>query len=275
MCPINFVKMVCTMKDLSKFSGGMVPSVKNGMVSVRGWDPVELKVYDAAHLTKFEKLKSVSITGMPHALNLDTLEKVGPLESLALEVFKLDPINILECIDPSELRFLWLSNTAPSKLDLGVLTRFPKLQELTISGQRKNLEAVGQLETLKRLTIGLVAKSGCGFLSGLKRLEVLQLLLGGQEDISNIQCPSLKELEVVRVCGLNELGDLSRFPKLESLRVENQPRLTCLRASRPMQKLADVTVFSCPNITRFEGGGNLPKLRDYKSDDTPLFLPIA
>ncbi len=263
------------MKDLSKFSGGMVPRVKHGMVSVRGWDPNKFQVYDAEHLSDVENLKSVSITGMPHALNLDALAQVGPLESLELEIFQLDPVDILERIDPSELRFLRLSNTAPNKLDLGVLPRFSKLEELTISGQRKNLQSVGQLETLKRLTIGLVAKSGCDFLSGLKNLEVLKLLLGGQGDIGNVHCPSLKELEVVRVRGLSDLGDLSRFPNLQGLRIENQPRLTCLHASRPMQNLTAITVFSCPKITRFIGGNNLPNLRDYESYDTPLILPVA
>jgi hypothetical protein len=155
-----------------------------------------------------------------------------------------------------------------------VLDRFPKLEELTISGQKKNLQAVGRVASLKRLTIGLVTKIGCAFLSDLKDLEELKLLLGGQEDISDIRCPSLKKLEVVRVRGLNRVGDLGRFPKMQNLRIENQPRLTGLEASLAMQHLTDLTVFSCPNITCFEGVENLPTLQRFESHDTPLSLPV-
>jgi hypothetical protein len=61
---------------------------------------------------------------------------------------------------------------------------------------------------------------------------------------------------------------------MQNLRIENQPRLTGLEASLAMQHLTDLTVFSCPNITCFEGVENLPTLQRFESHDTPLSLPV-
>ena len=227
---------------------------------IRGWLPdAEQPFYDANHLLTLPKVDTVHISGTPHAYNLDALTKIGPLRQLHLEIYRIDQIDILERIDASELHSLHLEDTAPKKLDLRVLKRFKKLEYLFIR-QEKNLCAVGDVPSLKRLKIHLIAKTPCDFVSKLSNLESLSLLLGAQRDIRAITLPRLKELEIVRVRYLEELGDLARFPMLQKLQIENQPRLTRLHASSAMEHFRELSAFGCPKLEVFEGLQNLVAL---------------
>lgn len=249
------------------------PTVTGTAVQIRGWLPdAEQPFYDANHLLTLPKVDAVHISGTPHAHNLDALTKIGPLKQLHLEIYQIDQIDILERIDPSKLVSLHLEETAPRKLDLAVLKRFKKLENLFVR-QEKNLSAVGDIPSLRKLTIRLMAKTPCDFISRLSNLEDLSLLLGAHKDIRGVNAPNLKRLETVRVRYLEELGDLARFPNLQRLEIENQPRLTNLRASSVMGDFRELTAYGCPKLKAFEGLQNLVALEKLDARGSQLKLP--
>lgn len=248
------------------------PTVAGTSVRIRGWLPgAEQPFYDANHLLTVPKLDSVHISGTPHAHNLDALTKVGPLKRLHLEIYNIDQVDILERIDASELVTLTLVDTAPKRLDLSTLKRFTKLETLNIRHE-KNLSAIGEVTSLKKLDVRLLSRVPCDFISELPNLQELNLTLGAHRDISAILSPRLRRLEVTQVRYLEELGDLARFPALEKLFIQNQPRITKLRASHRMDAFREFVAHGCPALETFEGMHNLTNLRKLDARGSPLRL---
>ena len=115
---------------------------------------------------------------------------------------------------------------------------------------------------------GIGKRTSLDFVSEMPRLRSLSVALGGRASIAQIEAPGLRELAVIRVQGLVELGDLSRFQELTSLAVEDQAShraSTVLGARLEARNAANPQLQGAPTARRARGAlsvGAAPHLGD-------------
>ena len=159
------------------------------------------------------------------AKNWEHFEGLPDLRSLNFGILEVADKKILKRLVHQNLETLILSQTRTKALDLQYLEQGQNLQELRLFGHRKNISSISTLNTLRTLKFSPSVRDNYPYLSQLANLEHLEFLLGGSENIDEISSTSLKTLKFVQVKFLQNLGDLSRFPNLEMIEVENQPLL--------------------------------------------------
>jgi hypothetical protein len=119
---------------------------------------------------------------------------------------------------------------------------------------------------------GIGRSVSLGFVSEIPHLASLSVGGGGRVSIAEIEAPELKELRVIRVQGLAELGDLSRFPELTFLVIQDQIRLEGLRFSKPGTKLERLRIINCQAMTELTGLEALPRLEELRISRTAFNL---
>jgi len=131
----------------------------------------------------------------------------------------------------------------PDELDR--LARFTSLNSLHLEGplrgKVKDPEVLGTLAALRSLSLRSVTLADLSVLAPLQALEAFALMLGGTTDLEALAgLPRLARLDVARVRGLEDvrvLGDLTSF---ESLKVQDQPRVTQFPSLRRLERLRDL-----------------------------------
>jgi hypothetical protein len=79
----------------------------------------------------------------------------------------------------------------------------------------------------------------------------LTLILGGRETLHALAHPGVRHLEVLRVRGFTEF-DLSLFPQLEKLDVEDQLDFKCLELEQATL-LRRLSIWNCKNFRELRG----------------------
>lgn len=213
----------------------------------------EGQVFDGAVLRRLADAACVSVDCMAHARNLDSLAHLGNLQELSLGVFELDDVNVLAHCNAASLRLLSLSETRRRAINLAPLARCTALETLYLSGETKNMEVLCDLPRLHDLTLSSFRKKDdIAFVSHLAHLATLRMILGGRASIADLAAPLLEDLWVIRVRGLEDLGDLARFPRLRHVMVEDQIRLHQLRVA-PNPALEEIEILHCKNFQRIDG----------------------
>lgn len=228
------------------------------------------EVFDGAVLRRLPDAMCVSLDCLTHACNLDTLSHIEDLQELRLGVFELDVSEVLAYCNPNSMKKLSLGETRKRNIDLSNLARFEALESLHSTGETKNITSICELPLLQDLSLSSFRKKDdITFVSHLAQLVSLRLMLGGRANISALVAPALESLEVVRVQGLEDLGDLKRFERLRHLKVEDQLRLTSIRVA-PNPALQDIAILNCKNFQRIEGLDALPVLSSLRYYQTAV-----
>ncbi|MEG2032582.1 MAG: hypothetical protein RR376_18200, partial [Janthinobacterium sp.] len=158
------------------------------------------------------------------------------------------------------LEYLSLGETRKANIDLAPLRHWPRLAQLHTTGHVKNIAAITALPALTKLSLSQIkSKDAVDFISAMPALTRLRFILGGRTSIAHVTAPLLEELEVVRVRGLEDLGDLGRFPRLRRLSVEDQIKLAELRLGEN-PTLAWLVLRNCKTLERLAGIASLPAL---------------
>jgi len=116
------------------------------------------------------------------------------------------------------VKVLWLDNDDRTELDFSL---FPKIEKL-ISRERKGIDKVGDVKTIKDLTLAGLKRNG--FKSGvaLKTIERLRIIKTPLEDISFLaECEQLVSLELLEMRKIEDLDVVSRLKNLKHLRIES------------------------------------------------------
>ncbi len=170
-----------------------------------------------------------------------------------------DP-GVLDYFNPTSLKSLILGDTRNCNIDLGNLSNFVELEEFHTTGHTKNISTICSLPSLKNLSLSSIKKKDdIGFISSIPALKALRLILGGRASIAEITSVQLQSLEIIRVQGLEDVGDLGRFEKLERLLIEDQIRLAEIKVG-PNPSLRDMKIINCKTLSRISGIGTLDAL---------------
>lgn len=108
------------------------------------------------------------------------------------------------------------------------------------------------------------------FVSKIQSLKRLVIILGGRTDISEIQHSSLEDLEILRVLGFSDFDNLSAFPSLLSLAIEDQIRLESIRFTPSNKKIQSFRIFNYKTLHNLEGLEHLTELKSIRIGTTSL-----
>ncbi|MBB5367397.1 MULTISPECIES: hypothetical protein [unclassified Janthinobacterium] len=215
-------------------------------------------------------VSSLSIDFHQHALHLEALGGMPRLRRLRLGVYELAQTDILQLENLQGLDYLYLDETAKNNLDLAPLRHFSQLSSLHIDGHSQQIATLASLPALKELSLYRIkSKVGLDFVSDINHLEALRLQLGGRTSIQEIDAPLLHKLEVLRVRGLEALGDMGRFPLLRKLWVEDQAKLAKIEFSNN-RALEQVHLHTCKTLVTLDGLNSLAALRQLSVSETML-----
>lgn len=221
--------------------------------------------FDCSHLAHLRDLASLSLDCLSRVDALHEIESLERLSSLSLGIFELTEGAVLETPNLRRLSALILGETRKSVFDLASLGNYSNLTHLRVCGHTKNLPVLANLQSVRELWLNSIPrKSSVSFISEMRGLRSLHVYLGGRESIAEVFVPSLEVLEVVRVLGLRDIGNLSRFPALRRLLVEDQVQLEQLTFGRENAELEVVHLYNCKSLRALPGIGETPRLGEMR-----------
>ncbi|MDO8041011.1 hypothetical protein [Janthinobacterium sp. SUN137] len=236
-------------------------------IRIYGYDP---RVFDARILRALPHVASLSIDYHRQAIHLEALGELRHLKRLSLGVYELAQADILQLKSLRGLEYLHLGESAKNNIDLAPLRHYTHLASLVLEGHHQRIDTLAGLPALHELSLYRIKnKVPLDFISEMGRLDRLLLQLGGRESLAHIEAPLLKKLEVIRVRGLETLGDIGRFPLLQALWVEDQIKLRqiALGANSVLERL---DLHTCKTLDSLPGLATLPALRQLSASETML-----
>jgi hypothetical protein len=140
---------------------------------------------------------------------------------------------------------------------------------LIVCGHTKNINSISELIDLQYLGLNSISKVKLEFINSLKKLKTLKFVLGGRENLDEIEPNNIEELEIIRVRGFNSLKNISNFSSLKTLLIEDQIKMKELEFDKPIPDLTDFKLINCKTFKKLSGIANLSslnQLRVYKTD---------
>jgi hypothetical protein len=249
-------------------------------ISAEFEDEIEVRFYghyggnfDASTLAELPDPRWVSIDCLTAITNEQQIAKLPLLNRLSFGVYRFDKPKFLETINLSQLKRLSLGETAKRNFDLGPLRRSLKLHTLWLEGHTNNVEVLFSLPALEKLTLRAFPKhKNLQFLSGAVGLRSLELILGGRSSFDEFSHAALEELSVIRVRGLETLGSLNRFPRLQRLQIEDQLQIQSIDLAGA--SLRKVLLLNCKGLTGVDGIESLSDLSELRVSRTKLDLEL-
>jgi protein phosphatase 1 regulatory subunit 7 len=218
--------------------------------------------FDFKTLTHLTNVKSLLVDCLTSAKNIESLASLNNLQKLSLGVYELKETEILNYPNLKTLKELIITDTKTKALNLEYLSEYKKLKVLFSCGHQKNIKTIGELTQLEHLSLHSSSKITLDFINKLKKVKTLSLMLGGKENINEIDNPNIEELEIIRVRGFNDLGDISRFPNLKKLHIEDQIKLEQINFKTSLPKLKSFKLLNCKTFNELTGLINLPQLEE-------------
>ncbi len=224
--------------------------------------------FDFKTLLSLPNVKCLYVDCLTNALNLETLAQLKKLEKLSLGVFELKEMEILDLPNLKNLSELILTETRSGALNLDYLKDYKNLRLLIVGGHTKNIDSIGKASKLNFLSFNSIKKTPVPFVNELKDLRTLKFILGGREDIREIESNEIENLEIIRVRGFKDLGSLSSFRNLRMLLVEDNIQIKKIHFDNTLRQLRDVKILNCQglnSITGIKELTSLEQLRIYKT----------
>lgn len=225
--------------------------------------------FNGTILNNLPDVKKLSLDCLQMIRNEEILLDLEYLTSLHFGVFEFDRPEFLAKLDLRRLKTLILSENRKRNLDLTSLSTCLALENLNVHGHFKGLDAIVGLSNLRKITLGSLTKAkSIAFLRDVPKLEGLTLILGGRSGIAEFASDTLQTLQILRVRGLESLGDLSRFPSLRNLRIEDQIQLKSLELTGV--QLERLSLYNCKALARLTGLDHQARLCEFWSSKVDL-----
>lgn len=247
-------------------------AARGATLEIRFYDHFE-EEFDATVLDSLTEIRNLSIDGLPSVRHPEAVGRLPKLTSLRFGPRRIGDSKVLGALGVQRLTHFTLSGTPTPTIDLAPLADAHSLRWLRLLGHGKNTEAVGGVTSLIELAIQPSAKFSLEFMNRLVSLETLKFVLGSAPSIEPIaSLLSLRDLSFRQVRGLEELGDLERFPRLRRLQVIDQPKIEGLRVGARNAALEHLYLYSVPRLHTIAGFSALPAVKSLFAYDSRLDL---
>ena len=225
--------------------------------------------FDCKWLRHLPDVRSLNLDCLTAVANIGELANLPPLEEFAFGVFEADDPGLLRTRCLTGVRRLTLAGSRKSNVDLAPLADYANLEELFINSHATNIQCLGQHRRIKQLSLASMArKHSLRFVQKMSDLRQLLLILGGRDNASELAHPDLTKLQILRVRGFAEI-DMSHFPKLQQLRIEDQIQLRTLDLKKP-SSLQSLWIFNCKSLSELVGLRQAGHLENLFVNDAPV-----
>ena len=188
----------------------------------------------------------LTLNGFGAEENLDCLEFLNNTKSLSVDMFKNKEIENIN-------KYLQLEHLAIGGQGLSIksISEQIGLSSLFVFDKLKDIETIGKLVNLKKLTISRMTLKSLDFLTSLKKLKELNFMLGSATDYEKLfEIGELKKLSFTRVRQLKKehLLVLNKMKYLNELTFDTQPNLFDL--DWLTDKSINAEVINCKNLKK-------------------------
>lgn len=226
--------------------------------------------FDCTHLKHLPFVKNLHLNCLNTVENFDALRHLEHLRRLNIGVFELKQPDFLSWPNLHGISDLCLSESRKSNIDLKFLSGFEGLTTLFLNGHVKNIATIGQLSKINELSLSITSKVSIAFLNQLPQLRKLRLILGGRENLDEVENYRIEELEIVRVKGFNAFNNLGKFINLRKLLIEDQIQIKSLDFENQLQELEEVRLVNCKGLELVAGLSHLQKLNSVRVYKTSI-----
>lgn len=227
--------------------------------------------FDANVLGYLPNVKNLSMDCLQHIENHEKIGELRSLSELSFGVFYFEDKDFLSRLNLKILKKLVIGENKKKNINLSYISECESLEELYIVGHTKNIKSLSSLSKLKLLSLGSIGKKqDLNFVNEISSLESLILILGGRDSIEEVVNENLKEIKIIRVRGLERLGDLSRFTNISSLQIEDQIKINDIIFTKELARLSDLKVITCKSLTHLTGLKHLINLSNLRISGTNL-----
>lgn len=217
-------------------------------------------IFDCKTLLKIPKVKCLYVDCLLNAYHLLTLTQLHKLQKLSLGIYELTETEILNSENLKQLTELILTETKTKALNLDYLKDYGNLKYLILGGHTKNISSIGNLSGLEYLSLNSIKKTSVEFINKLKRLKTLKFILGGRENIHEIDDNEIEHLEIVWLRGFNEISNITKFKKLKFLKFEDNIKLDKINFDNEMPYLKTLAISNCKTLNSLTGLHHLTSL---------------
>lgn len=216
--------------------------------------------FDCNTLLKIPNVKGLHVNCLQSAKNVSVLTQLQHLKSVSIGVFELQETEILSADNFKNLTELTVTDTKAKNINLEYLAHYKQLKSLRLVGHTRNIEAVGELATLESLFLTSMKKIPLNFINRLKGLKNLSFMLGSRANIKEIERNNIENLEIVWVRGFNDLRNISNFPHLRTLKIEDEKHLPEISFDTIFPHLKELKLINCKTLQSVNGLKNLQQL---------------
>lgn len=216
--------------------------------------------FDCKTFLKIPDVKCLYVDCLQSVNNLQIIKELQNLKNLSIGILELQDTEILNSENLKNLTELVVTETKTKAFNLDYLRNFRKLKSLRIVGHSKNINAIGELSELEFLSLNSIKKVPINFINKLTKLKTLQVILGSRDNLNEIEENEIEHLDIVWVRGFNDLSCISNFPKLRTLKIEDEIQLSKIHFDKIFQELKDLKIINCKSLETITGLKNLPAL---------------
>ena len=216
--------------------------------------------FDVETIETIPNVKCLYVDCLHFADNLYALNSLINLQKLSLGVYELKDTEILKLNNLKKITDLTLWETKTKALNLQYLGEYSNLIHLRLRSHTKNIFAIENLKNLSYLSLEQIKNTPVSFVNSLKNLKTLKFILGGRENIQEIEDNEIEDLDIVWVRGFNDLSNISKFRKLKLLGIEDNIQLKRLDFNNSLPFLQRIYISNCKTFDSLTGLSNLTSL---------------
>jgi internalin A len=192
---------------------------------------------------------------------LGFLEYFSEVRRVWLDIFELEDLSGLRFLRP-DLEQLGLGQTT-KRLSLRPLEHFGALRDLYLCGHSKEFQVIGELRSLRRLSLRSITLPDLSALRELTELEEFELKLGATRDLRLLpEIGRLRYFEAWQVRGLANLEPLAGVRSLRSLFLESLKNVTALPSLAPLTELTRIHLQNLKGLHDLVPVAAAPTLKD-------------
>ena len=231
---------------------------------------IEFRVYgfystpcDLRFLSLMTNVQYLSADCLHNATGIESIVSIPRLKGLSIGIWNLESFEFLNDVS-DQLEALFLGVTKSKKPDLAPLSRFSKLTNIYLEGQRKNIEVLGHLGELEDVTLRSITVPDLDFLKSLEKMWSLDIKLGGTNNLAAIEgMKRLKYLELWQVLGLEDISVVSTLTGLQHLFLQSLKRVSALPDFRGLGKLRRITLETMKGLQDVSSLRDAPALAEF------------
>ncbi len=225
--------------------------------------------FNCAWLRHLSDVRSLSLDCLTNIEGTNRIAELEHLDAFGFGVFESDIPELLRYPSLARVQKLILATNRKNNIDLAPLGTYQRLETLFLNAHARNIATLGDLTSIRRLSLSQIAKRvSLQFVGRMEGLRSLTVLLGGRTSAEELAHPKMIHLEVLRVRALAEI-DLSGFPQLQVLRIEDQIQLRSLELNDGTL-IRWLSIWNCKNFSNLLGLGHAVALESLSLGRTSL-----